>query len=372
MRVREGITLATLAALAVAAGSVLVACFDLLHSTADVLTACEIDAGHPGCVAAKVETDFCAWTEGQAAQRAAYACTWLGACESPMGNNAFGACYFRALMAYDCAANPDHRPQQKSRELWDCLQQVRSCADVDACMFPDESTACRDTGVFTACSTSDPTDRVFCSNRVVPAGRENCALWGQTCSPTAGGSTCSGDPTGRSCPGSPQCGANGTTLHWCVPDADGGPGIDRGIECASNGAGACGGFPSPDPGSTRWLACRPGTDAGTPCTPDPSATCDHGRATMCPAGVQESLDCHALLGEDDACSTGALSPPFDWTSPCALSMPCGEDSCDGSSLLSCERGARFEIDCRQQGLGDCRLVTVDPSGPARAACKPPP
>src|ERR1700729_3455481 len=122
MRDRGGITLAALAALAVAAGSALVACFDLLHSTADVLTACEIDAGHPGCLAAKVETDFCLWNAEQARDRAAHACTGLGACDSPMGNNAFGACYFRALMAYDCAANPDHRPQRASRELWDCLQ----------------------------------------------------------------------------------------------------------------------------------------------------------------------------------------------------------------------------------------------------------
>jgi hypothetical protein len=321
-------------------------------------------------VAAKAETDFCAWSESQAADRAAHACTWLGACESPIGNNAFGACYFRALMAYDCAANPDHRPQQKSRDLWDCLQQVKSCAEVDACMFPDEP-ACGDAGVSTACSTINPADRVFCFNGAT-AGRENCALWGQTCSPTAHGSMCSGDPTGHSCPGEPQCDGNGTTLHWCVPDVDGGPGIDRGIECASNGAGGCGGFPSSDPKSARWLACLPGTDAGTPCTPDASATCDHGRATMCPTGVEESLDCHALLGSENACSPGALSPPFDWTSPCALPVPCAEDSCNGSNLLSCERGARFEVDCAAHGLRNCGLVPVDPSGSARAACTPPP
>lgn len=370
MHVRGRITLATLGALAVAAGSALVACFNLLHSTADVLTACGIDAGHPGCVAAKAETNFCAWSEKQAAERAAHACMWLGACESPMGNNAFGACYFRALMAYDCVANPDHRPQQKSRNLWDCLQRVKSCADVGACMFPDASAPCGDAGVYAACSTSSPEARVFCSNGAAPARRENCALWGQTCSPTAGGSMCSGNPTGTSCPTSPRCDENGTTLHWCVPGVDGGPGIDRGIECASNGAAACGGFPSS--GEARWLACLPGTDAGTQCTPDASATCNHGRATTCPAGVQESLDCLALLGEEDACSPGALSPPFDWTSPCGSERPCGEDSCDGSALLSCERGARFMVDCADQGLGNCRLLAVDPSGPARAACTPPP
>ena len=62
------------------------------------------------------------------------ACSWLGACEGPIGTNAFGPCYFRALMAYDCAANPNHRSRNKAHALWDCLQRVETCGEVDACI----------------------------------------------------------------------------------------------------------------------------------------------------------------------------------------------------------------------------------------------
>ena len=42
-----------------------------------------------------------------------------------MGNNAFGACYFRALLAYDCTANPNHKAKDAAHRIWDCLQQVK-------------------------------------------------------------------------------------------------------------------------------------------------------------------------------------------------------------------------------------------------------
>jgi hypothetical protein len=337
MRLRLGIALATSAACC-ASGGALVACFDLLHSTADVLTACELDAGHPGCAPAKIETDFCSWSPDQAKQHASDACLWLGACTAPLGNNAFGPCYFRALMAYDCKANPNHRPQREAKSLWDCLASVKSCADVAACTFHDAA----------------------------PPGceHENCALWGQSCAPGSGGA-CVSDSTGLSCQDASSCTRN-TTLHWCVPDADGGPPVDRGIECADNGASACDGFPTTHP--ARWIACLPNTDAAIACTPDASAACDQGRAVMCPSGVVESLDCEALLGQG-TCSPGALSPPFDWTSACSVPTSiCSDDACDGGWLTSCERGTRFEVNCREQGFGDCRLLPADPGAPRRASC----
>jgi hypothetical protein len=368
MRARTGIAIAALTMLAVSAGSTLVACFDLLHSTADVLTACELDAGHPGCLTTTVETNFCAWNPVEAKTHARDACLWLGACEGPLGNNAFGPCYFRALMAYDCVANPDHRPQGKARELWDCLQKAKSCGQVDACMFQGASsrTECS-AGVDTACSESVPGVRLLCADGGKPAeGRENCALWGQTCAPGAGGATCAGESTGLAC--KLRCDDDGTTLHWCVPGEDGGPGVDRGIQCASNGGGACGGFPSVP---AQWVACLPGGDAAA-CTPDASATCEDGRATMCPSGVLETLDCKALLGTGSACTAGGLSPPFDWTSPCSSASACADDSCAGGQLTSCERGTSFTIDCKGQGFAGCRLLAADPGAPARAACTPPP
>jgi hypothetical protein len=373
VRARTGIALATLATAAIGllAGGGLVACFDLLHSTSDVLTACELDAAHPGCdVVTKAETDFCAWTPEEARQHALHACTWLGACEAPMGNNAFGPCYFRALMAYDCRANPNHRAEQAAHGLWDCLQAAASCGDVDSCIFRDASLpGCPDPGVYTGCSPTARDVRVLCADgggEPLPRARgENCALWGQTCTGGSGQGVCAGEASGLSC--SRECAGN--ALHWCVASDDGGPGVDRGIDCTSNGAGKCGGFPSPD--AAQWLACRPDSDAST-CAPDASATCDDGRAIMCPSGVLESLDCAALLGSTAACSAGELSPPFDWTSPCSLSpSACDSDSCDGGVITSCERGAAFTVNCAAEGLGACRLVGTDPGSAPRAACAPP-
>jgi hypothetical protein len=194
---------------------------------------------------------------------------------------------------------------------------------------------------------------------------ENCAMWGQTCEPTTGGATCGGEGPGGVC----QSGCLNTSLHWCPPGDDGGTGIDQGIDCSNNGAGVCDGFPTP--GAPLWVACRTEGDAA-PCTPDLSATCDGGVAVMCPSGAVETLDCAALLGSGPACSAGALSPPFDWTSPCTLAPPaCVNDSCDGDVLTGCEKGAAFSAKCSSEGLGACRLLTAGPGTAPRAACTPP-
>jgi hypothetical protein len=320
---------------------------------------------------AKGEIDFCAWTRDEARQHALHACSWLGACETPRGNNAFGPCYFHALLAYDCAANPNHRVQHAAHGLWDCLQQVSSCGDVDACIFRDAPpTGCGGPGVYSRCLAASPDVRALCADGGVkpfpPAQGENCALWGQTCAPGPGGGVCAGESTGLSC--HREC--VGTSLHWCTAGDDGGPGIDQGIDCASNGAAECGGFPSPE--AAQWLACKPEGDAAT-CTPDASASCDNGRAIMCPSGVVETLDCTALLGSAAACAAGNLSPPFDWTGACSLALPgCSGDSCDdGGGITSCERGAAFRVNCAEEGLGACRLLPADQGSAPRAACAPP-
>ena len=379
MALRRGAAFVTLS---LTLGGVLVACFDLFHSTSDVLTACELDAARDGCrpdagvdaeageaaTEAGVETDFCAWTPVEARQHALHACAWLGACETPLGNNAFGPCYFRALMAYDCAANPNHRVHRAAHDLWDCLQRVRSCGDVDACIFGDAGAPGCSPGDFTACA-HDPSVRVRCADEgAAPspnAGGESCALWGQSCTLNASGSACAVDDDASGC--RLGCFEN-TVLHWCVP-GDGGSPVEHGIDCAGNGAAACGAFPSAD--APAWLACRAEGDAA-PCTPDPTATCQNGLATMCPSGVLETLDCASLLGDASACAEGPLTPPFDWTSPCSLGA-CAGDSCDvdAGMLTSCERGATFSASCASEGLGPCRMVTADPAYGPRAACAPP-
>ena len=141
-------------AAAIAASAGLVACFDLFHSTAGLHDACDLDAA--ACAddaaspdAAPAGTDFCSWSPAQARDNATHACAWLGACESPLGHDAFGPCMVDALLAYDCTANPNHPSRGKGHTFWDCLWQVGSCADVTACVFPGGAPTCGDSGTYT-------------------------------------------------------------------------------------------------------------------------------------------------------------------------------------------------------------------------------
>jgi hypothetical protein len=299
LRVASGAAVALLATAATTA-----ACFDLFHSTSDILTACEIDAQAASCGPA----DFCAWSPAEARQHAQHACAWLGACETPVGRNALGPCMFQALLAYDCAANPNHRVKDPAHKLWDCLWRAQSCSDVAACAPLAGPTACEDAG----CSCQ-------------------------------------------------QSGCFGTELRWC----DGG---DFGIDCASNGAGRCNGYPTPN--SAKWVACEADSDAGT-CAPDLTAQCSNGRAQSCPSGVVETIDCQGLLGTSGACVNGPLDPAFDWTSPCAVNPPaCTSDTCANGRAIGCARGAAFAVDCAGENLGMCRLST-DAGAEQHAACSPP-
>jgi hypothetical protein len=373
----------TLSIMPLAFGAAMVACFDLFHSTRDVLTACEIDAATPACRTAGTPdarvpeagaADLCSWSTVDARRRAEHACAWLGACETPMGKNAFGSCMFRGLMAFDCAANPNHRVKGRSRDLWECLSLAHSCRDVDACVFADATQVlCQSAGNYTACAPSKNDEvRVECQDAgVMPypkAHGENCALWGQVCAPDVGGGTCAGQgasDAGTDCP--QGCYGSATRLHYCRD------GRDLGLDCASNGAQRCDGFPLATDAS--WVACVAETDAGAAawCPADHSATCSAtGLATSCPSGVLERLDCAILLGSANACVPGPFAPEFDWTSPCTVSPPqCGGDSCDGGTVVGCERGAVFSTDCASQGLGACHMVTTDVGGQSRASCTTP-
>ncbi len=377
MRTGWGLAIAGAAALTTG----LVACFDLFHSTEDFRSACELDARTEGCVtdasatnaADAGESDFCAWSPSVVRPRARRACAWLGACETPMGRNAFGPCMVEALLAYDCGANPDHRAKAKSHELWDCLWRANSCAAVDACIFPKGPQSCRSVGDYMACGTAANATvnnldvRVECTydGGAYPNARgENCALWGRTCASSGGLAACAGSRTaGLTCT-QPGCyGASTSQLHWC--DADG---RDIGIACASNGAQRCGAYS--DDAGVEWVACGAESDAA-PCVAAASATCVSGVATSCPSGVPETIDCAKILDSPSACVAGPLVPPFDWTSACALPAPqCTEDSCRGNALTGCARGAAFALDCGQVGLGACAMATTMGASP-HAACTPP-
>jgi hypothetical protein len=359
-----------------------VACFDLFHSTRDVQTACQKDADTLGCAAdASVESaspavpdagqkDFCEWSSVEARAHADHACAWLSACETPVGRNAFGSCIFDALLAYDCAANPNHRAKGKAYALWDCLWRATTCDDVARCVFPDGPPgSCANSLEYTACGVTTPDDatanidvRIECSGDGSPHG-ENCALWGQTCAAEGGTHRCTGV-------GGLGCRSRGCFFHaleWCTADRS-----DMGIDCDSNGAQGCGAFPSM--ADARWVACAPESD-GAPCVPDLDAACIGGTAFSCPAGAPEEINCASLLESDAACSSGALAPPFDWTSPCIATTPeCDADECtDGGFLSGCVRGAwsAAPINCVEAGLGTCRTLATDQGTVQRSSCAPP-
>jgi hypothetical protein len=349
-----------------------VACFDLFHSTAGILTACELDATTDGCTDAEPDAaaDFCSWTPAEARAHAEHACAWLGACETPMGKNAFGSCEFAALLAYDCAANPNHRVRGEMHALWDCLQGAQSCADVDRCVFPAVKVQCSSAADYTACVQEGANGvRIECEDGgTMPypnAHGESCALWGQTCGSYGGTAQCAGSASNGSAPCSVEGCSSGAALHWCDPKT----GADIGIDCNGNGAQACAGFPR-DAASVEWVSCVAESEAGS-CTPDASAGCAGGVAYSCPSGVVEQIDCNALL-QADGCAPGPLGPPFDWTSACvAVPGTCTADYCSEAGVVGCARGTTFTVDCTAVGLRPCRMVATDMGSEVHAACAPP-
>ncbi len=366
------------------------ACTDLFHSTDDLLTKCELDAATSGCPArtadagaaveaaaaeeaeAAAPVDFCSWTSAVAQQTAAHACAWLGACETPLGNNAFGACLFQAGLAYDCAANPSHPVKGETYRLWACLASVQTCDDVSRCVLPGGSVRCNGSG-YVACLESSGGDasasavRVECSDAGLHG--ENCALWGEACNSTSTGGACGVGGATACADGGPPSACSGSTLACSNGQIA--------FDCSGNGSQACTpAAPSPAVG----LACFP-VDAGTGerCMPDAMATCAGGVASSCPTGVPETLQCGTLLSLGDtnaACTSGPLGAGFDWTSPCALTPPeCTADACgdggSGPTLVGCVRGAPTALDCVGEGLGPCRLVPTNAGAEVRPACTPP-
>lgn len=362
---------------ALGVGCTLVACFDLFHATDELRTACEIDAAAGGCL--------CAASHADARRLAEHACGWLGACETPMGDNAVGTCMLAALLAFDCEANPDHQVKGEQAVTWSCLAAATTCAEVDACLFPAGPPSCATPGDYTACAPSSRSGagngdvRVECIDGGAARGHggaslppphahgEYCALWGKTCSqtndPTTTGvcaSTAVQDCTQSECVG-------GSRVVWCAN------GTNLGIDCAGWGAQTCGGFPSS--GNAEWIACRPAGDSVGACAPTLEAGCSQGVASSCPTGVPEHLDCATLLGAagGPSCHSGLLDPPFAWTSPCRIDPPaCAGDACDGGVAIGCALGAAFSVDCASAGLGACAMRSTDLGANQRAACTPPP
>jgi len=367
-------------------GCGLPACIDLFHSTSDVRTACEIDAsaceGDASAASAAGATSSLCQTPDTARQIAAHACAWLGACASPMGQNAFGPCMVQALLAFDCAANPDHPAVGTTGNLWACLAEAGSCPQVQQCILPGEPPQCSSVDS-TECGghasdggTGNSRVRLECGSPDQGlVGEENCGLWETTCLSDGGSASC-----GENAPGY-ACGGDAGVFEICTPQSAAvwcGPTGETGIDCTGNGAGLCGVFPaSTSPDETPWVSCVPeiGANQAETCAPSLAFMCDAGVALSCATGAPETIDCAALLGDPNACGAGAavLQPPFDWTSPCAVDPPeCDADTCDGSIVTGCARGASFSVDCEAESLGDCRIVLTDLETRQHAACSLPP
>jgi hypothetical protein len=347
------------------------ACVDLFHGT-DFETLCAASPEDPACGrdsgvepeaaseaavdAARPHPDFCAWSAAEARTQALRACAWLGACEGPLGESAFGPCVVHAQLAFDCVANPSLRPRGAVDAFWACLATVATCGDVDRCVFPAGVQDCVAVaaGSSSACGTTTNAGvRLECAG---PAGRargiEPCVMLGKTCSPE--------DTSTASCTGvrAFACAQNlcsGTSAVDCTPA--GSRMRDRGIDCAGYGAGSC-----IEGGGGPLCAPNAAPDAGA-CTGDALPTCAGDVATACMAGSDVRVDCKRMGLQ---CSVAGMPPSFDLAAACAIktSPPCtGPDICNGDTLQSCGRGALYELNCGSVGLGKCTV-----GANLRAAC----
>jgi hypothetical protein len=342
------------------------ACVDLFHSTS-FETACDVDAAAcatPPALPDGGPTDFCQWDTATAQSNSLRACGWLGACAGPIGDNALGPCFVRAMLAYDCAVNPNRAlvPGTAAHDFWNRLWQATSCSDVTRASFPPKvAPACGaspapfescflDSGTILSCSGDDSGTTL---------GFEDCTALGQTCATTGALAVCAGSPA--ACAGAGTS-CSGTQLHDCDPDAGQ---FDLGVDCASVGAGKC------VPGSPS--ACQAASDAG--CTSTTDVVCnDDDTASGCPSGAREQIDCRALLLGKGSCDSTAAGRPWDVSRACTSGLPCtGQDSCGVAasfSINSCARGVAVSVSCTAIGLSGCKTVQLPNDPTVHAVCVP--
>jgi hypothetical protein len=334
-------------------------CVDLFHSTDFP----EADAG---------PIDFCALSEPAALATATHACALLSACQTPVGNNAVGACLANATLAYDCTANPNRPVIGPAHAYWDCLARSQTCDDISACVYasppqiashakaPICSSAASPFEAFTACQPgTNATTRLDCRDSGIPAFGESCLATGQSCVNKGQGEALCVGSEGIACT---RAGCNASELNFCV-DAGGSDSFDRGVDCASYGGGAC--VSSTDAGVLACLA----VDGGA-CTAKNGISCTDTVASGCGSGVDESVNCRAF-GPKVTCNANPNAPAYDIAAACFVRTPeCTVDVCStNGALVACERGGNVNVDCASLGLGTC--VQVPTTDGTRVACGPP-
>ena len=364
---------------------ILVACVDLFHGTS-FQTLCDVDASAPGCGAAEAgtsdavapgvdagsdaATDLCTMTSTEARATAAHACGWLGACEGPYEHNPFGQCVFEAIQAYDCTARPNMKVKGSVLEYWRCLANVKTCGDVDRCVYPGVTPVCSGTGMkFNACAGNGVT-RVACSDTATtnshPTFVANCNGQGRRCvQPSTNDSIafCAASDTSD---GGCTPGCEGSLLHDCE-DAGLPYPLDLGRDCSNVGGGGC--------ANKNGTVCAPST-SGTSCADAGALSCSSDGTTVidCRSGIADEVSCAKLGG---TCQTAGLTgPAWDPAYACLGPATCAPDSCGGSVLNGCANGIKFSVDCKAIGLSGCFTPQATPVGPdydpteLRATCKP--
>jgi hypothetical protein len=352
--------MAALAASALVTTTLIAACVDLFHDTDLEARRCDDGPDAQPCVASDgegpdvVEAEgeafsFCDWDAATARNKAIHACAWLGACAKPAGNNRFGTCMMNAIAAYDCKAMPNRPVRGAAFAYWDCLWRADDCKAIARCVAPNGPASPCGTNAteYTQCeSAADGGKNVDTLNTCgahlegdeAALAIESCAAVGQTCAVIDTGGACSGSITPCRDAGRASC--IGGHLHTC-----GEHGVDKGIDCASFGDGKC---------APNGAACMPTSDAS--CA-DAALGCDGDKAVACPAGKLETVDCAALVGQKGTCDAGAPGAPWDVARACGRqTSECDVDTCDGTRLTSCIRGARVSFDCKSVALGACTLT----------------
>jgi hypothetical protein len=369
---------------AMTAGAVaLVACVDLFHSTSDLLDACQIDADTDGCVvtteagvadaaadAADGNVDLCSFTAAEARAKAEAACAWLGACETPLGQNRYATCVEHAILAYDCTANASLPVRGAALDFWTCMVNARDCASVHACAWGVDQPSCPDMASPPTVCDENPAHAPLLQRGQCPTDgaapqphAENCAAWGQTCSfDPSGNAYCSGSSTGfneSSCTSA----CSGTMLVAC---ADGGD-DNIGIDCKNYGEEQCvttGGLPTCAPASTT-----PCPDAGSPS--EVLCTTGFQYAVGCPDGKhEETIDCFALTEGNGKCVPTA-TPGSDVSRACTGPVACSfNDQCVGTMVESCDRGVIYAYPCVSPFTA-CKVVATANGDFPRAQCVAP-
>lgn len=343
----------------------LAACVDLFHGT-DFETLCSKSPSDPQCTSATVDgasdasdagvdadvverpiPDFCAWKSNEAKQNAERACAWLNACVPPLGSTQLAECLVNAQLAYDCPANPNLRPRGKVEKVWGCLATVSSCAEVDACVFPEGRISCTVGGVgqgeAVPCGAgASASVRLRCVDNMV-TGFDFCDLTGRTCvKPSGGLASCVPSPT--ACDGTRKC-----VNDVVASDCEGVDTIDRGIDCQHYGDRGCALNASSGPG------CR-GNDGGACSFSD--VVCEGSLAKACVAQREIVVDCSKLGLPCASENAGTIEPPPTPYAPWRLCVgtvcdPNAPAKCVGDSVETCVRGVSRKIDCKANGFGAC-------------------